>query len=149
MTANEKRDAVYAKGLSRKGKNKYTQDPAKRTQVGSGYSDCSSFVRWCYLKTQNIDIGGNTRAQIASSKMKTVHQGGKYPPKGTIKKGDLLYFRGADGNVGHVEIFNGKSKLLGHGSGKGPTLKGIVTYCLYKASVKRKYMCTRRVIQDD
>jgi cell wall-associated NlpC family hydrolase len=69
--AISKRDEVIAIAKSREGKNKYTQG-AKRTQVGNGWSDCSSFVRWCYLQVRNQDIGINTAAQITNKDLTIV-----------------------------------------------------------------------------
>ena len=160
MTSAEKRQKVVNKGLSRKGKNQYNQDSVKRTKVGSGYSDCSSFTRWCYKEELSIDIGINTEAQIKSSKMDTVDVDIKkgIPDTSKLHKGDLFYFRGNDTSrtkgVGHVEMYIGNGKLLGHGSGIGPTEKSMDSYCIQRQSTKgnntnKGLICVRRVIADD
>ena len=138
MTNKETRLALVAKGLSRKGKNTYTQ-LSKRVFVGGyptpgdnvrGYSDCSSFVRWCYKQVCGVDIGYNTAAQIVNSKLFEVcgAKGGQPADTSLLLPGDLLYFKGSNKSrpygVGHVEMYIGNGKLLGHGSGTGPQRKG-------------------------
>lgn len=159
MSSESKRQAIVDKGLSRKQKNQYTQS-AKRTQVGSGYGDCSSTVRWCYQQVLGIDIGVNTEAQIKSSKLKDVAVPIKdgIPDESYLRKADLFYFRGDDTSrtkgVGHVEMYIGNGRLLGHGSGVGPTEKNMVSYCTGRQRAKSKngnkgLICVRRAIEDD
>ena len=159
MSSESKRQAIVDKGLSRKGKNQYTQG-SKRTQVGSGYGDCSSTVRWCYQQILGIDIGLNTEAQIKSKKLKDVEVPIKngVPDESYLRKADLLYFRGNDTSrtkgVGHVEMYIGNGKLLGHGGGTGPTEKKLVGYCQSMQGTKcnngnRGLICVRRAIEDD
>lgn len=159
MSSESQRQAIVDKGLSRKGKNQYTQS-SKRTQVGSGYGDCSSTVRWCYQQILGIDIGVNTEAQIKSKKLKDAEVPIKngIPDESYLRKADLLYFRGNDTSrtkgVGHVEMYIGNGKLLGHGSGVGPTEKKMVSYCKSMQNSKcnngnRGLICVRRAIEDD
>jgi cell wall-associated NlpC family hydrolase len=141
MTAKEKRAKVKKALLSRVGKNTYTQG-ANRTQVGSGYGDCSATSRWAYLSTHKIDIGINTEAQLKSSKSKKVDVKitNGIPQKSKLRVGDLFYFRGTNDSryqgVGHVEVYIGNGKLCGHGSGKGPTIKDMEAYCKYRQNAK-------------
>lgn len=159
MSSESKRQAIVDKGLSRKQKNQYTQS-AKRTQVGSGYGDCSSTVRWCYQQVLGIDIGVNTEAQIKSSKLRDVDVPIKngIPDESYLRKADLFYFRGNDTSrtkgVGHVEMYIGNGRLLGHGSGIGPTEKNMVSYCTGRQRAKgnngnKGLICVRRAIEDD
>lgn len=159
MSSESQRQAIVNKGLSRKGKNKYTQG-SKRNQVGSGYGDCSSTVRWCYEQVLGIDIGVNTEAQIKSKKLKDANVPIKngVPNESYLRKADLLYFRGDNPKrtkgVGHVEMYIGDGKLLGHGGGIGPTEKKLVSYCKSMQSTKcdngnRGLICVRRAIEDD
>jgi hypothetical protein len=161
MTADEKRKKVVAKLKTRIGKNTYTQGP-KRTQVGSGYGDCSATTRWAYLTTLNVDIGGNTEAQITSSKGKVVDTGDAngIPIEKNLKLGDLIYFRGTDDSrtkgVGHVEMYIGNGQCCGHGSGIGPTVKNMKEYCKLRKNMSstaklknRGYICAKRFIADD
>ena len=140
-TVTQKRKAVVSAIKARVGKNTYTQS-ANRLKVGSGYGDCSSTTRYAYLTGAGFDIGLNTEAQIKSSKGKTVKLSivGGVPDESKMKIGDCLYFRG-DNNarykgVGHVEMYIGDGKLCGHGSGKGPTIKDMKTYCKQRYNTK-------------
>ena len=63
MTYSEQRAALVAAVISREGKNQYTQG-SKRDQVASGWSDCSSLMRWAHEEALGVYIGGNTEAQI-------------------------------------------------------------------------------------
>lgn len=159
MSSESQRQAIVDKGLSRKGKNQYTQS-SKRTQVGSGYGDCSSTVRWCYQQVLGIDIGVNTEAQIKSKKLKDANVPIKngIPDESYLRKADLLYFRGDNPKrtkgVGHVEMYIGGGKLLGHGGGIGPTEKKMASYCKSMQNSKcangnRGLICVRRAIEDD
>ncbi len=150
MTNRELRAAVVQKAVSREKKNQYTQGD-KRTQVGSGFSDCSSFVRWCYLQILGVDIGGNTAAQIVNRKLALADQSGESEPKEAyLLPGDLLYFKGSDPSrplgVGHVEMYIGSGKLIGHGSGVGPTIKAMKSYCKGRAAAGRGYIKALRLI---
>lgn len=159
MLSESKRQEIVDKGMSRKGKNQYTQGP-NRNKVDSGYSDCSAFVRWCYKQVLGIDIGVNTEAQINSKNLETINVPitNGIPDESYLKKADLLYFRGNDTSrtkgVGHVEMYIGNGKLLGHGGGIGPTEKNMVSYCTYMQKTKsnngnRGLICVRRVVGDN
>lgn len=166
MTSNEKRALAVEYMTSRAQKNSYTQgskrkyffgypdnDPAQTAQ--KGYSDCSSAVR-CAIKTATgTDIGSNTSAQInnRTKKGKVVHETtGCYPDESKLKLGDCLYFKGNTSHpldVGHVEMYIGDGKLCGHGSGTGPQIKSIETYCRSRATSKRRYFMAVRWIADE
>ena len=162
MTNKETRLAVVAKGLSRKGKNSYTQG-SKRTYVGGyptvggkGFSDCSSFVRWCYLKVCGVDIGYNTAAQIVSKKLMDVcpaNSKGQPADVSLMLPGDLLYYKGSDKSrpfgVGHVEMYIGDKQLEGHGSGTGPKVHGMTAYNTYRKSIGRGLIKVMRYIPRD
>jgi len=153
MTNKEKREKVIVLAKSREKKNQYTQG-SNRTKVGSGWSDCSSFVRWCYLQVLGTDIGGNTAAQITNKKLEIVDNNGKtIPTEANLLPGDLLYFKGSDPSrpygCGHVEMYLQKDKLIGHGGGIGPTIKNMTTYCKSRATSGKGYLRTLRVIPVD
>lgn len=144
------RNEVVKVARSREQKNQYTQG-SKRTLVGQGWSDCSSFVRWCYLQALGQDIGGNTVAQIVNKKLIIADESGKSAPKeSNLLPGDLLYFKGTDNSrpfgVGHVELYLGNGKLIGHGSGSGPTIKDMPSYCASRAKSGKGYIRSLRVI---
>lgn len=153
-----KRIVEYAK--SREYKNQYTQGE-RRWQVATGWSDCSTYVRWCYLQATGLDIGGNTAAQITSNKyMQTVDIPivNGVPDLSQLLEGDLLYFRGVDKSrkwaqyVGHVEMYRGNGQLTGHGGGLGATVKNLVEYCKMRQGLpapgkikNRGLICVRRL----
>lgn len=164
MTAVQKRNTVVDAVKSREGKNQYTQT-SKRTQVGSGFGDCSSTMQWAYNKL-GINIGDHTESQILS---KTAHDVdldivNGLPDESRMRPGDLLYFRGASSihkdrsrNVGHVEMYVGNGQISGHPSGIGPTRKDMKDYCTkmqnkYSAYASPKncgLICVRRAVDDD
>lgn len=161
MTANSKRQAVVDAVKSREGKNTYTQG-TKRTQVASGYGDCSSTMQWAY-KQIGINIGDHTESQLTSKTAKdvalTIKDG--VPDESKMLPGDLLYFRGGSKvhadrtkHVGHVEMYVGNGEISGHASGTGPTRKNLKDYCRRKQAQHSAYakpancglICVRRVV---
>ena len=108
--------------------------------TGHGTGDCSSTVRWAYKQTTGIDPGSYTGAQINNSAGTNVDAStGGAPNEANLQPGDLLFYtksgRGthAAADVGHVEMYVGNGKLMGHGGGKdgktpGPTEKNMATY---------------------
>ncbi|MDL2205471.1 NlpC/P60 family protein [Eubacteriales bacterium OttesenSCG-928-N13] len=158
MTAAEKRKEIVRLYLSRKGKNNYTQGANRGYFFGKpegknpGYSDCSSSVRAVYLKLLNIDIGGNTEAQVLSKKGVVVDRtDGLYPNEANLKLGDTLYFKGNSGHaegVGHVEIYTAKGQCAGHGSGTGPNIHTLRSYCQQRGKARRYYKAIRWIADD-
>lgn len=150
MTAAEKRNTVVNFVKSREGKNQYTQDE-RRTQVSSGFSDCSSLVWAAYVKV-NMSIGDYTGAQIENGSWVT--KGGSYPDESVLLPGDLLFFSSSSNsgypyNVGHVEMYVGSGQISGHGSGIGPTRKNMITYCGQRNANGAPYIGTKRYIPKD
>lgn len=135
MNTTEKRELLVKSALTREKKNKYSQDINKRTLIESGFGDCSGTVWYWYYKLFKINIGANTQAQINSplGVRVGVNIVDGIPDENSLKKGDLLYFRGSDNTrtegVGHVEMYIGDGKLFGHGSGVGGTVKNMADYC--------------------
>ena len=164
-TATEKRNKAVELMTSRKGKNSYTQGgnrkyffgkpdnkPGNTTQ--SGYSDCSSAVRAAIKAAANIDIGGNTSAQINNRKNGLVvyETDGYYPQESKLLPGDCLYFKGNESHpldVGHVEMYIGNGKICGHGSGTGPKISDMMNYCKSRATKKRRFFMAIRWILGD
>lgn len=161
MSNAEIRAALVAKIESREGKNQYTQS-SKRTQVASGYSDCSSLTEWVYQQVMGIDIGDNTEEQMLSSKLYTtgVSISAGIPKETEMLPGDLLYFRGTDTSrsatqyVGHVEMYVGNGEISGHGSGIGPVRKDMKEYCAERQARtspvpagNRGLICVRRAVE--
>ena len=121
------------------GKLSYSQsqrDPEK------GSSDCSSTVQWAIKKAGGPDIGGYTGAQYNDSDLSTVwYNNGSYATSlpSNIKPNDVMFFSrnraGRPDGVGHVELYAGDGKMIGHGGpGAGPTLKNATTNKLIKVS---------------
>lgn len=165
-TASEKRAQAVAYMKSRKKKNTYTQGskrtyffgypdnkPGNTTQ--KGYSDCSAAVRAAIKAVTGVDIGANTSAQINNRNKKgvVVHTtDGYYPDESKLLPGDCLYFKGNTSHpldVGHVEMYTGKNECTGHGSGTGPTVKDLKSYCKGRATSKKRYFMAIRWIPDD
>jgi hypothetical protein len=133
---------VKLRALSRLKKNLYTNNKDKRKNVAGdplddgtynefGHSDCSSFVFWCY-KAINVSIGTTTTDQLANKSLTRIHtvlDNDNYPDEdfwAAIIPGDLVYFSkypGSGKDVGHVEMYLGDGRFIGHGSGWGPTIK--------------------------
>jgi len=142
MNIQEKRDLLVQKALSRKEKNRYSQDVSLRTLIERGYGDCSGTVWYWYKKLFGINIGANTQAQINSPIGKRIELNitNGIPDETKMRKGDLLYFRGSDNSrtegVGHVEMYIGGGQIFGHGSGIGGTVKNMRAYCLQRQNAK-------------
>ena len=87
-----------------------------------------------------MSLGVRTTDQLANARKRgwvvdvPVNSRG-VPDRTKMLPGDLLYFAGNDESrraydyVGHVEMYVGGRYLMGHGSGKGPTVKRIGIYC--------------------
>jgi len=150
MTAAEKRATVVSKVKSREGKNSYTQS-SKRTQVASGFSDCSALQWWAYQQV-GLSIGDYTGAQI--EKGEWVTKGGSYPDEKLLLPGDELFFasssnNGRPYNVGHIEMYVGSGQISGHGSGIGPTRKNMIAYCQQRNATGAKYIGVKRYVAKD
>lgn len=150
MTNKEKRSKVVALVESREGKNQYTQGD-KRTQVASGWSDCSSLQYWAYNQV-GINIGTYTGAQI--DKGDWVTRGGNMPDEALLLPGDLIFFatnydNGRPYRVGHVEMYVGNGQISGHGSGIGPVRKNLASYCLQRNNSGKPYIGVKRYIAKD
>ena len=145
------RELVVATMMSLKDKLHYTQDSGTREQVIQGVAgDCSSTCRWVYKHAIGIDPGSYTGAQISSSNGTDVDNTSGCPDEKNLLPGDLVFFRGRNGSVGHVEMYIGNGQLMGHGgpnwNNMGPTIKDMKTFCASRASSGKGYMKSRRFI---
>lgn len=155
-----KRDTAVSYMRSRLKKNTYTQGadrvyffgkpdnkPGNTTQAG--YSDCSSSVRAAIKAAAGIDIGYNTDQQIRNrGKGAIVAEPNGVPDAAKLMPGDCLYFKGNKSHimeVGHVEMYAGNGKLIGHGGGQGPYESDMAAYC------KRRpcFMVIRWILGED
>lgn len=116
--------------LSRLGKNSYTQS-SLRTQVFSGYSDCSSLVWKCYERL-GIFVGTWTGEQVKYGRRIWVNPNHSsyaalpYSALSLMAPGDCIFY--GSGNAAHVEMYMGNGQQIGHGSGNGPTIKNCLNY---------------------
>lgn len=160
MSYSEQRAALVAAVESREGQNQYTTS-SKRDQVASGWSDCSSLMRWAHETVLGVYIGDNTEGQINSNRLTTVDVAisAGVPDESRMLPGDLLFFRGRDTGrkasqyVGHVEMYVGNGQLMGHGSGVGPVRKNMADYCRQRQASSspvpagnRGLICVRRAV---
>lgn len=122
----EKQKAVLAKMLSVEKKLKYSQS-SRNPENGSG--DCSSTVQWAYKKTTGVDVGSYTGAQITNKNTTQITKPGSKSGKRNFSEskmqlGDILLYGNSGG--GHVELYFGNGKSIGHGGpGKGPKVKNM------------------------
>lgn len=143
MSAAEKRAEAVRLMRSLKGRNTYSQASGKRGKVFAtpGYGDCSSTVNAVMQRVLGYGIGSRTTNQIRNTqKRRAIKLDIPIGPAGVpdvsqMLPGDCLYFAGNSESrrayyyVGHVEMYVGNGKLMGHGSGRGPTVKSLKTYC--------------------
>ena len=120
-----KQKALVEKMYSVQGKLIYAQGNAKfpgsrNPEDGSG--DCSSTVQWAYKNILGVDPGSWTGAQRTDGDTYTVAT--TTADESKLQLGDLLL------KDGHVEMYAGNGKMIGHGGGndgktKGPTVKNL------------------------
>lgn len=146
----DKANEVLSYVQSRVGKNEYTQSE-RRAEVDSGFSDCSSLVWWAYNKI-GYNIGDYTGSQIVSDEMADIDaQISRGVPNVTLMlPGDLIFFKRPGSSypkkVGHVEMYVGDGvHCVGHGSGIGPTIKNLKTYCDGRYKEAKGAICVRRL----
>lgn len=129
---------VIALVQSRKGLNTYTQDSTLRAQVFDGYSDCSSLMWKCFERGAGMQIGTYTDAQFANGNLVYRNTNAALHTVPTniqtssgMKRGDLIFWAARPGSgrvCSHVEMYLGNNRIIGHGSGIGPTEKTLSTY---------------------
>jgi len=81
-----------------------------------GATDCSGFVRWCYLSAGAPDPGTWTGNQINNGRAITPAE---------LQPGDLVFYGNPDSQSGHVDIYVGGGQTVGHGAEEGPFLYSI------------------------
>ena len=108
----------------------YTNDDwARLHPEESGGTDCSGFVRWCYLQF-GIDVGTWTGNESHAGREIAR---GHYPseiPWGELEPGDLLLMTATYWDdysfshyLCHIELYCGGGTMIGHPSGYGPQEK--------------------------
>lgn len=149
-----KQQELVKKMQSVAGKLKYSMSGVRNPDQGS--ADCSSTVNWAYEKVFGKSIGNNTGAIFSSDATEVVDMakgmdqtnGGRDssgPDTSKLMPGDLLlysrpdsdYTKGRPYRVGHVEMYEGDGKRIGHGSGMGPKESDITRDSKYYIMAKR------------
>ena len=125
-----KQKALVEKMYSVQGQLKYSQSQ-RNPDTGSG--DCSSTVQWAYQNVLGVDPGSYTGAQRSDSDTYTVATSTSDESK--LQLGDLLL------KDGHVEMYSGNGKMIGHGGGKDGTTPGPTEK---KLDTSGKYNLVRR-----
>lgn len=135
---SSKQQELVKKMQSVEGKLTYSMSGARNPDKGS--ADCSSTVNWAYQKVFGKSIGTDTNSILNSDATEVVDMassgmdqtsGGRNssgPNLDKLMPGDLLlysrpdsgYTAGRPFRVGHVEMYEGDGKRIGHGGGMGP-----------------------------
>lgn len=135
---SSKQQDLVKKMQSVEGKLTYSMSGARNPDQGS--ADCSSTVNWAYQKVFGKSIGTDTNSILNSDATEVVDMassgmdqtsGGRNssgPNLDKLMPGDLMlysrpdsgYTAGRPFRVGHVEMYEGDGKRIGHGGGMGP-----------------------------
>lgn len=118
---NEKQKALVDKMKSVEGKLAYSQ-AQRNPDYGSG--DCSSTVQWAYKNVLGADPGGWTGEQMDDPDTYTVANNVNDESK--LQPGDLILYDGYSQANGHVEMYMGDGKMIGHGGGDSGSRPGPV-----------------------
>lgn len=135
----EVQKALVKKMQSIKGKIDYSMDGPRNPDQGS--ADCSSTVNWAYKNIVGEGVGNSTLAMLTQGNLTTIDQSdlpqkggtGHGPNLNKLMPGDLVllsrptsdFTAGRPYRVGHVEMYMGDGKTIGHGGGKGPKERAI------------------------
>ena len=121
---------LIALARSKAGQWYYTNDQwARMNPEQSGGTDCSGFVRWCYLQ-YGYDVGTWTGDESYAGREIAR---GHYPseiPWDSMQPGDLILMTATYWNdytfshyLCHIELYCGGGTMIGHPSGYGPQEK--------------------------
>lgn len=156
LSAAEQRIKVVERMKSLEGKNTFSQSTRYRLRVSHGYGDSASTVQYVYQDVLNINIGTYIVSQYSSNLGVDVDMSDKrkyIPDETKLLPGDLLFFRSKDAvnpfGVGHVEMYLGENRLIGHVYGKGPTVKNMTAFCKSRDAAGKGYLKARRFIFHD
>lgn len=132
-TGNATQQALVNEMASWENKLSYSMEGPRNPEKGS--ADCSSTVNYVYKKITGKTVGDYTGAMMDNSNTETVDEGdgssSSKPDKSKLQPGDILLFwrqwakdAGRNPAVGHVEMYMGDGKQMGHGGpGNGPVFK--------------------------
>ena len=123
----EKQVELVKKMKSVEGQLQYSWGPGSKYPGPSrnpddGYADCSSTVQWAYQKVLGVDPGSYTGTQETDEDTYTVTN--TTADESKMQLGDIIL------KNGHVEMYYGDGRMIGHGGGKdgktpGPTIKAL------------------------
>ncbi len=133
LNARERAVRAAMLGVTHRDKIVYTQgsgrwsgiQQGKRAYQG-GYppsADCSSFVTWCLWDALGGPKAGGDRvngANWTAGFTGTQCSHGRKVTMAQARPGDLLFYRGGNGAIGHVAILVADGKAVSHGSNPGP-----------------------------
>ena len=139
---NSKQKELAQKLLEKQGQLSYSMTGARNPDKGS--ADCSSTINWAYKNVLNTDIGNSTPAILSNNNTEIIDiakganrdygiTNSSGPNVGKLMPGDILlysrpnkdYSAGRPYRVGHVEMYIGDNKRIGHGGGQGPKVSDI------------------------
>ena len=109
----KKQKEVVAMMKSKEGQLAYSQSQ-RNPDYGSG--DCSSTIQWAYQKVTGKDVGSWTGAMETAPTTYTVATSTADESK--LQLGDIIL------KDGHVEMYYGDGKMIGHGGGATGTVPG-------------------------
>ncbi|ABX43209.1 C40 family peptidase [Lachnoclostridium phytofermentans] len=165
MTLSEQRQLLVESLKRREYKNTYTQDSKLRLNVYEnprGYGDCSSTMFTTYKMISGINIGSYSSSQ-AQNKLGIIVDVAKseLPDESNLLPGDLIFFNYEKAkqnssnwgtwkdrylHVGHVEMYIGDGKTIGHPSGFGPRIIDMRTYCNRMFKSGETYSISKRFV---
>lgn len=168
MGLQKNRQLLVNTVLTRINKNKYSQNSTLRLKVfqePKGYGDCSSTMMLVYRKALNMNIGSSSAVQARNKKGLIVDVAkSKIPDESKLLPGDLIFFnykKAKSSNiqwykwehrylhVGHVEMYIGNGQLVGHGSGTGPRVTSMRSYCNAMYNSGMTYTMAKRFVYDE
>jgi hypothetical protein len=102
-------------------------DPIKRKRKAfrgeaGNFQDCSSFATWCLWNgLSHFGVGDVVNGQQFKAGWTGSMIGhGQRVGRAEILRGDLVFYAGSDGRIGHVTIYVGGGMVISHGSEPGP-----------------------------
>jgi cell wall-associated NlpC family hydrolase len=133
LNARERAVRAAMLGVKHRDRISYTQGAGRWNGIQNGFraykgqfpksADCSSFVTWCLWDALGGPKAGPDRVNGAAWKAGftgTQCSHGRAVSRAEMLPGDLLFFRNAQGAIGHVTMYLGDGKAVSHGTDAGP-----------------------------
>jgi cell wall-associated NlpC family hydrolase len=137
LTARERAVRAAMLGVKHRDQISYSQNPTARwdgihreCRAYKGQfpksADCSSFVTWCIWDALGGPKAGADRVNgshwAAGYTGTQCSNGKRVDGLAHARPGDLLFYRGSNGQIGHVTMYIGDGKCVSHGSDPGPMI---------------------------